>query len=161
MYWRRCLTHALFAAFLVALPGLSAQTVTGRVIDQSSGQPLASVQVFVAGSGIGSLTQQNGRFLLVNVPVGIHSLTAERIGYRSVTAEVTVDAGGTTVQDFALSQEALGLDEIIVTGTPGGTQRRAIGNSVLSVSAADITQTVAVNNIQDLMGGRTPGLQMG
>jgi len=161
MYWRRCFTHALFAAFLVALPGLSAQTVTGRVIDQSSGQPLASVQVFVAGSGIGSLTQQNGRFLLVNVPVGIHSLTAERIGYRSVTAEVTVDAGGTTVQDFALSQEALGLDEIIVTGTPGGTQRRAIGNSVLSVSAADITQTVAVNNIQDLMGGRTPGLQFG
>ena len=117
------------------------------------------VQVFVAGSGIGSITQQNGRYLLVNVPVGIHSLTAERIGYRTVTSEVTVTAGGTTVQDFALSQEALGLDEIIVTGTPGGTQRRAIGNSVLSVQAADITASVAVNNIQDLMTGRTPGLQ--
>jgi len=57
-----CLTRALFAAFLVVLPGLSAQTVTGRVIDQSSGQPLTSVYVFVAGSGIGSLTQQNGRY---------------------------------------------------------------------------------------------------
>jgi len=161
MYWRPSLTRALFAAFLVALPGLSAQTVTGRVMDQSSGQPLASVQVFVAGSGIGSLTQQNGRYLLVNVPVGSHSLTAERIGYRTVTAEVTVAAGGTTVQDFALSQEALGLDEIIVTGTPGGTQRRAIGNSVLTVSASDIAATVAVSNIADLLGGRTPGLQMG
>ena len=161
MYWRPCLTRALFAAFLVALPGLSAQTVTGRVIDVNSGQPMASVQVFVAGSGIGSLTQQNGRYLLVNVPAGIHSLTAERIGYRSVTSEVTVTAGGTTVQDFSLTQEALGLDEIIVTGTPGGTQRRAIGNSVLSVQAADVTESVAVSNIQDLMAGRAPGLQLG
>ena len=161
MYWRPCLTRALFAAFLVALPGLSAQTVTGRVIDVNSGQPMASVQVFVAGSGIGSLTQQNGRYLLVNVPVGIHSLTAERIGYRTVTSDVTVTAGGTTVQDFSLTQEALGLDEIIVTGTPGGTLRRAIGNSVLSVQADDVTQSVAVRSIQDLMGGRAPGLQLG
>ena len=161
MHWRPSLTRALVAAFLVALPGLSAQTVTGRISDVNSGQPMASVQVFVAGSGIGSLTQQNGRYLLVNVPVGTHSLTAERIGYRTVTEEVTVTAGGTTVQDFSLTQEALGLDEIIVTGTPGGTQRRAIGNSVLSVQAADVSQSVAVGNIEDLLGGRTPGLQLG
>ncbi len=95
----------------------------------------------------------------MNVPVGIHSLTAERIGYRSVTSEVTVTAGGTTVQDFALSQEALGLDEIIVTGTPGGTQRRTIWNSVISVSASEVVQTVVVSDISDLMVGRTPGLQ--
>src|SRR5690606_37418470 len=63
------------------------------------------------------------------------------------------------VQDFALAEEALGLDEIVVTGTPGGTQRRAIGNTVLSVQAADVTQTVAVSSAQDLLSGRTPGLQ--
>ena len=146
---------------MVALPGLSAQTVTGRVIDQSTGQPITAVQVFIVGSGIGALTQQNGRYLLVNVPGGTHSVTAERIGFRTVTSEVTVTAGETTVQDYALSQEALGLDEIIVTGTPGGTQRRAIGNSVLTLSAADVAATVAVGNITDLMGGRTPGLQLG
>ena len=161
MRYRHCLTGTLFAAFLVALPGLSAQTVTGRVVQQGSGQPMASVQVFVAGSGIGALTQQNGRYLLVNVPAGTHTLTAERIGYRTVTAEVTVTAGETAVLNFTIAEEALGLDEIIVTGTPGGTQRRAIGNSVLSVQAADVSESVAVSRIQDLMAGRTPGVQMG
>ena len=34
-----------------------------------------------------------------------------------------------------------GLHEIIVTGTPGGTRRRAIGNSVASVSAAQLQET--------------------
>jgi len=43
--------------------------------------------------------------------------------------------------------------------TPGGTQRRAIGNSVISVSASDVAQTVVVSDISDLMGGRTRGLQ--
>ncbi len=153
------LITALSAALLLIAPGLGAQQVTGRVVNQATGQPLAAVQVFIAGSGIGALSQQNGRYLLLNVPAGTHTLTAERIGYRSVTAEVNVAAGETVVQDFALSEEALGLDEIIVTGTPGGTQRRAIGNAVTSVSAADVTQTVAITNMQELLGGRSPGVQ--
>ena len=150
---------ALCAAFLLAAPSLGAQQITGRVLDQQTGAPMAAVQVFVAGSGIGALSQQNGRYLLLNVPAGTYTLTAQRIGYRQATAEVTVAAGETVVRDFALSEEALGLDEIIVTGTPGGTQRRAIGNAVTSVSAAEVTQTVAVSSIQDLLGGRSPGVQ--
>ena len=153
------LMTVLCTALLLIAPSLGAQQVTGRVVNQANGQPLAAVQVFIAGSGIGALSQQNGRYLLLNVPAGTHTLTAERIGYRSVTAEITVAAGETVVQDFALSEEALGLDEIIVTGTPGGTQRRAIGNAVTAVSAAEVTETVAVQTIQDLMSGRSPGVQ--
>ena len=61
------------AALLLAAPSLGAQQVTGRVLSQT-GEPLAAVQVFIAGSGIGALTQQNGRYLLLNVPAGTHTL---------------------------------------------------------------------------------------
>src|SRR5688572_8788373 len=141
MRQRLCLI-ALLAVFFA--PQLSAQQVTGRITNQQTGEPLAAVQVFIAGSGIGALSQQNGRYLLLNVPAGTHRITAERIGYRSATQEITVTAGQTAVQDFALAEQALGLDEIIVTGTPGGTQRRAIGNVVSSVSAAAVTQITPV-----------------
>src|SRR6185436_12926139 len=77
---------------------------------------------------------------------------------KTVTAQVTVAAGATVVQDFSMAEEALGLDEIIVTGTPGGTQRRAIGNTVSSVSVSEVQQTVAINTMQGLLSGRTPGL---
>ena len=139
--------------------GALSQQITGRITNAQTGEPLAAVQVFIAGSGIGALSQQNGRYLLLNVPAGTHTLSAERIGYRAATQQVSVGAGQTVVQDFSMSEEALGLDEIIVTGTPGGTQRRAIGNSVLSVQAAQVTQNVAVSSMQDLLSGRTPGLQ--
>ena len=145
---------------LVLAPRAHAQTgtVTGRVADAQNGQPVSSAQLYVDGLNIGALTQQNGRYLLVNVPPGTHTLTAERIGFRSATAEVTVGAGATVVQDFQLSQEALQLNEVIVTGTAGGTQRRAIGNSVGTVDAAAITQTAPISTVQDLLRGREPGV---
>src|SRR5688572_12754752 len=152
------LLSALAGALLLVAPALGAQQqVTGRITTQG-GEPLAAVQVFIAGSGIGALSQQNGRYLLLNVPAGTHTLTAERIGFASRSAQITVTAGATLVQDFAMSEQALGLDEIIVTGTAGGTQRRAIGNTVSQVSVSEVAQTVAINSMQGLLSGRTPGI---
>ena len=155
----RFVLFALLTAWLLVVPGVGAQQVTGRVVDQQTGQPIAAVQVFIPGAGIGALSQQNGRYLLLNVPAGTYTLSAQRIGYREQTAEITVAAGATVVRDFALSEEALGLDEIIVTGTPGGTQRRAIGNAVTVVDVTEVTLAVPVSNMQTLLTGRTPGLQ--
>jgi TonB-linked SusC/RagA family outer membrane protein len=151
--------HMLVAALAFVAPQLNAQQITGRIVDQGSGQPMAAVQVSITGTGIGALSQQTGRYLLLNVPVGTHTVTAQRIGYRTVTAQVTVAAGATVVQDFSLSEEALGLDEIVVTGTAGGTQRRALGNAVASVAAADVAKKATVNGVQDLLTGRVPGAQ--
>src|SRR5262245_54794955 len=113
------LLGALSGTFLLLAPSLAAQqsTVTGRVTDQQSGEPIASVQVSIAALSIGGLTQQDGRYVLQNVPVGTHQLTAQRIGFRTVTQTITISAGLPTVQNFAITEEALGLDAIIVTGT--------------------------------------------
>ena len=58
-----------------------------------------------------------------------------------------------------MAEEALQLDEIIVTGTPGGTQRRAIGNVVTTIDVSDIVQDVAVSTFQDLLTARSTGIQ--
>ena len=102
---RRCV-GTLAALLTLLVPRLGAQQITGRVVDGRTGEPLGAVQVFIAGSGIGALSQQNGRYLLLNVPTGTHSLSAERIGYQAVTVQVTVSAGQTVVQDFRLDEQA-------------------------------------------------------
>ena len=147
----------LSMALLWFVGDVSAQQLTGRVV-ATTGQPLAAVQVFIAGSGIGALTQQNGRYLLLNVPAGTHTVTAERIGFQTMTSQVTVTAGETALLDFTLSEQALGLDEIVVTGVPGGTRRRAIGNAVTTMNVAARLETQPVRNVDDLLTGRTPGV---
>ena len=152
---------AVAAACLLLAPAIQAQAtgaIAGRVQDARTGQPVGLVQVFIADLDVGVLTQQDGRYLLLNVPAGNYTVTAQRIGYRVSTADVSVAAGQTVVQDLALSEEALQLDEVIVTGTPGGTQRRAIGNAVTQVEASEVTELMAVPTMQDLLSARAPGL---
>ncbi|MDH3285396.1 MAG: TonB-dependent receptor, partial [Acidobacteriota bacterium] len=161
-YVRRSRALGGFAALTIFwASGLAAQagSIAGRVVDAQSGQPLPAAQVFIGALDIGVLTQQNGSYILLNVPAGTHTVTVQRIGYGEAQQTVAVTAGQTTVRDFRITEEALQLDEIIITGTPGGTQRRAIGNTVTSVGVSDVVQDVAVTNMQDLLSARTPGLR--
>ncbi len=134
-------------------------TISGQVIDSQTGQPIAAAQVFINSLSLGVLTQQNGRYVLANVPPGTVEVNVQRIGYRTVAQTTTVAGGETATLDFQITQAALQLDQIVVTGTPGGTQRRAIGNTVTTVGVAEITQDAAITTMQDLLSGRTGGVQ--
>ncbi len=163
----KCLqAGGLFSVFVVFSLGISAgpvasqqsSTITGSVEDEQTGLPVPSVQVFIAGLDIGVLSQASGLYVLENVPVGTYTLTAERIGYQTVTQEVTVSADGTTAVDFDLTRSAFQLDELVVTGTPGGTQRRAVGNVVGSLDLASLQALAPVVSVDQALTTRIPGM---
>ncbi len=143
---------------LLAPAAVEAQTgqITGRVTDASTGRPVAEVQIHIPDTGIGVLTRSDGRYLLVDVPVGTHSLRAERIGMRTQTQEVTVTDGQAATVDFALSSEALGLDEIVVTGTAGAARRREVGSAMAQIDLAN--QPEPVLTVDQALAARAPGM---
>jgi TonB-linked SusC/RagA family outer membrane protein len=163
---KRLLGAASLAIALAALPGshvLHAQstgTVAGRVTDAATGVPLQNVQVSISALGTGAITDAEGRYVINDVPTGSVTVTAELIGRERASRTVTVAAGATAVADFALAENALALDAIVVTGTAGGTQRRAVGNVVSSVNAEAVMATVPITTMDQLMGQRTTGLMM-
>src|SRR5688572_27782704 len=156
------LTALLILAVGRAAAPLAAQTgtVTGMVSSGQNGQPLPAAQVYISTLDIGVLTQANGRFTLLNVPAGPHTLTAERIGFRVTTANVTVAAGAAAVQNFVMNEEALQLDEVVVTGTAGGSQRRAVGNLVAAVDVGQVSASAPIATVEDALMGRTPGVHL-
>ena len=89
---------------LLLLPGAAwAQqrgTVTGRVTDQATGQPLVSVQVYVSGTQLGRLTDQQGRYDIASVPVGQREIRATILGYTQASQVVSVSAGGTAMVEL-------------------------------------------------------------
>ena len=122
-------------------PPLAAQEtgqVMGRAIDASTGAPLSGAQIVIQGTTIGTLSNVQGRYLLLNAPVGTHTLEVTRLGYGAQSIQVTVTAGETAVTNFELTTRAIALDQIVVTGTAGSARRREIGNSVSVISAEDI-----------------------
>ena len=155
----RHLLPAIVGGLLLAVP-LGAQettgTITGRVIDGPTQQPLAAVTVVIEGTQRGTLSRPDGVFLLSGVPAGTHSLRATRIGYDPVTQQVTVTAGGTTTTDFTLTPAAVVLSQMVTVGY--GTQRReAITGSVATVNA-EAADVGVVTNVNEMIQGRAAGV---
>lgn len=157
--WRRGLLGAVLCMALWGLPA-NAQTgaITGAVTDASSGAPLSSVQVYLAGTGTGTLTNASGRYLMLNVPAGTYTIRLERIGYQRMTQEVTVRPGETVTVDFAVGQEALGLDELVVTGTAGAARRREVGNSIGQLNTGNMVEPLS--DVTNLLQGRVSGVSV-
>ncbi|HET9984519.1 MAG TPA: SusC/RagA family TonB-linked outer membrane protein [Longimicrobiales bacterium] len=129
--------------------------VGGRVLDQASLRALSGAQVVVVGTQQGVVTDADGRFLIQGVSGDRVDVQAVMLGYRAATVSARV---GQTDLRIVLEQSAVSLDQIVVTGTPGGEQRRAIGNSVATVRAADVVATQPVGSVQELLNGRAPGV---
>lgn len=152
---------AVAAMLALAVSDALAQTgsITGTVIDRDTRQPLADVQVHVPSLGRGMLTAANGRFLITNVPVGTYEVEAQLLGYGTGRQTVEVRAGEATVVTFELAASTITLDELVVSGSPAGVQRRrAIGTSIASIDVESKLRDAPVTRLQDLLQGREAGV---
>lgn len=130
--------------------------VTGTVRDATNGQPISGAQVSIPSLNLGALANNVGRFLLLNVPAGTHTVHVDYIGYGSGEMEVTVAAGQTATADFRLRSEAISLEGVVVTGTAGAARRREIGNSITQINEAAI-EAAPISDIGDILQGRAVG----
>lgn len=126
--------------------------IVGRVVDQASGAPLPLVQVYIPGTTLGVLTNDEGRFLILNVPPGVYTVEARSMGYADARAvNVQVPDGGTVEVNFTLRITALSLDEIVVTGVVDPTSARRVAFTVGRVGAEQL-QVPPPNAISSLQG---------
>ena len=154
---KRWATVLLLAAFLPVEALLAQQT--GRIVGlvtSDQGQPLSGANVVVVGTQIGTLTGQDGRYVIPGVPAGTHQVQASLIGYGSATVTVTVTPGGTATANFQLTSQAIALEEIVAVGY--GQQRRV--NLTGSVAAVEPTELEKrpVANVTEALQGVAPGL---
>ena len=154
----RTLLLGLGMLVFTALPAQSQETgrVTGLVTAED-GRVLEGAQVFIEGTRIGALSTLQGRYLLINVPVGEHVVRVDMLGFRSAEATITVAAGGTAQADFTLSETAVLLDEIVVTGIAADVRAKEVGNSIEAVTRADF-ENKPVFNPEEILQGRAPGV---
>jgi len=76
------------------------------------------VQVFIPGTSQGQLTNRDGRFLILDVPVGEHEIVAQLIGYGRTSGSITVTVGDNTKVAFDLRVREVALETLIVVSTP-------------------------------------------
>ncbi len=158
---RRVSVLAVILTFGVALPAsVSAQatgTITGVITNAVSGETVAGAQVSIVGTSLGTLSNNVGRYIILNAPVGTQTVRVNYIGFGQEEVQVDVTAGGSAVADFQLRSEAISLEGVVVTGTAGQARKREVGNSISQINSAQV-EAAPISDVGDLLQGRATGL---
>src|SRR5205814_3050347 len=109
----------LSAGLLLFTTPLVAQgtgTISGRVVDSVTAQPVPGVRVNAVGAGSFVLTDREGRYTLAGVSAGTATVRAQRIGFAAQTRQVAVTDGGSVPVGFELIPAGPTLPGAVVTG---------------------------------------------
>lgn len=96
---------------------VEAQTASGTGKVHSGEKPLEAATVTVKGKNIGTVTNEEGRFILPDIPLGKQTIEVSLIGHLRAAVTVEVKAGVNTFGDIELKPTDNSLNEVVISGT--------------------------------------------
>jgi len=151
----RRLTLPLFLLFPLFLWAQTA-TVTGRISDQDSDEPLIGASVLV-DAGQGTITDVNGRYTL-ELPPGSYDLTVSYVGYDAIVQSIELQDGERLELDYSMISKSTVLETATISS---GRYKKPLGEVTVSL---DILQTSLIENTSkqtlDQAIEKVPGVQV-
>lgn len=145
--------YTLMILCLLSTAVMAATTgkITGIVSDTETGEPLIGVNVLIPELGMGAATDVNGFYAILNVPPGAYEVTANYIGYTSVTfREVRVRIDLTTTQNYSLSTQALEGEAVVIEATKPVVDRD-VASSQRNMSADELVD-MPITSVAGVVG---------
>lgn len=146
------LSIALLCIVSGVLMGGTTGKISGVVRDKGTGEPLPGVAVSIKGKQIGSLTDSEGKYNILNVPVGTYFLKAQLVGFASVeVSDIGVHVDLTTTYDFEMSQLTVETGEVVVVRAERPLIRTDQTASMTIITKEEI-ERMPTRGYQDVVG---------
>lgn len=145
---RKFVTVFLCALLSIAQVWAQNQTVTGKVTDQKTGQPL--VGVTVSSGSTNALTDGAGTYR-ISVAAGAKTITFMFVGYDRIELPIRG-----SVVNASLNPDTKSLEEVVVTGY--ARERKTQFAGAAAVISAKAVETVPVGSFDQALQGRAPGM---
>lgn len=125
-----------------------AKKVTGKVMDETLGEPIVGANVLVKGdTSRGTITDLDGNFT-ISAAQG-ETILVSFIGYKTTSVKI----GVSSTYKITLEEDSEVLDEVEITAEFGMKRvARAVGSSVQNVKAQDIAESGRDNFVSALQG---------
>lgn len=120
--------------------------VTGKVTDKN-GEPVIGAYVLIQGTSTGTSTDIDGAYLIPSAPAN-GSLVFSSLGFK----EVVVAINNRTVVNVVLEEEALFLEEMVVTAFGIKKERKSLGYAVEDLGSNELMRNKTANPISSLSG---------
>ncbi len=138
--------------FLSSLSLLAQKTITGKVINKATGQPISSAAVQIKGSATATATNAEG-FFSIKVPKENSTLIISFIGFETVQIPVSDKTSSINV---SLSEVSTALNDILVTGYTS-QRRKDITGSVAVVNVSNM-KSIPAGTVESALQGQASGV---
>ena len=144
---------AIGVILVFSVPSFAATTgkIAGVVKDANTGEPLAGANVLIVGTTMGASTDSEGRYFVINVPVGRYSIRATMMGYKVLTqTNVMVNVGITSELNFELAATVIEGEEITVVADRPLIEK-SLTQSKMTFSSEELDHALPVGNIHKIV----------
>jgi iron complex outermembrane receptor protein len=90
--------------------------IRGKITDSTTGEPVGWTSILVVESGRSTTAHENGEYIIPNVVPGTVTIRTHRVGYESVSRQVSVTPGDTITLNIRLRQSSFISRAIEVIG---------------------------------------------
>lgn len=140
----------LFSYELLAEDDNRSFTVKGVIHDKYTHTPISFATVFIKGSTVATISDENGEFTLKKIPNGEHTLEVEMLGYGAYTTIVE----GSSKLDIHISEDLINIDEIVVTANRYATKKRE-SVSIVNTVSPKLFEQIGASSPADVLNFQT------
>ncbi len=138
-----------FVYLNVGISGTTGKLV-GVVMDKSSEQPLAGVNIEILKTSLGAASDKDGYYLINNIPPGTYTVRATYLGYRPLEVnEVVITVDKTTEINIKMQESVLELDETITVTAEKPLIRKDITSKRAVVNGEMLTDILPVSTLNE------------
>ncbi len=149
----------LFKILLFSTTPLLAQSgfISGQVTDAEDGDPLIGANVVIDGTTLGSSTDVDGNYRILNVRPGTYTIVVRYVGYQTKFIEnVLVQSDSRTNLDIELQEQVFEGQEVVVQATRDiVTRDRTSSESRVTRQQLETMPVQEVGDVLSLQAGVT------
>ena len=129
-------------------------SLSGKITDKSTGEPLPGVSIYFPDLKTGTISQANGTYFIDKLPATKLLVQARFMGYKM--AIETIDLTTTQSFNFTLEESVTEISEVVVTGQSGGIENNRTPSPIAIVPHTQMLQNASSNIIDALT--KVPGV---
>ncbi len=120
--------------------------ISGHTVDKANGEHVGYITITLRGTTVGVATDATGHYFLKNLPEGNYTVVASGVGYKTIEKQIKLLKGKTIEVDFEIEEDAIMLDNVVVSANRNETKRRETPNivNVLSSKLFETTNSVCL-----------------
>ena len=122
-------------------PVREGNTIAGHVIEKGTENSLPYATILIVETGRGTVSNENGDFIFTDIPEGVYTLRAQLLGYGTQEKKVTVSKEFAVDIHFAMVEEGIMTDEVVVSANRNEVSRK-VAPVVVNVMGVKLFESV-------------------